>query len=280
MGNERVRAWTGAEKEMVEQIATTFTRLRQERPLIHHITNFVTMNDVANVTLHVGAYPVMAHAGEEVAEMVAKAQALVLNTGTPTWPRLQAMLVAGRRANELRIPVVLDPVGVGATQMRRQANERLLVELDVAIVRGNAAEIGALAQAGGAAKGVESVAAVAQAAAVTRQLAQSRGMVVAMTGARDTASDGERLVAVDNGHQWLTTLTGTGCMVTAVMAAFAGMTPDPLLAAVAGLVTYGVAAQRAAERASGPASFKVTLFDTLYHLTADHILEDAQVAML
>lgn len=280
MNNDRIEARTGVEKEVVEQIAAAFTRLRQERPLLHHITNFVTMSDVANVTLHVGAYPVMAHADEEVAEMVAKAQVLVLNTGTPTWPRVQAMLVAGRRANELGIPVVLDPVGVGATQMRRQVNERLLAELDVTIVRGNAAEIGALAGAGGAAKGVESVAGVAEATAVTRQLARTRGLVVAMTGARDTVSDGERLVAVDNGHEWLTTLTGTGCMATAVMAAFTAVTPDPLLAAVTGLVTYGVAAERAAEQASGPASFKVCLFDTLYHLTAEHIVEGAQVVAL
>lgn len=266
--------------DLHQQIATAFTRLREERPLIHHITNFVTMNDVANVTLHVGGSPVMAHATEEVAEMASQAQALVLNMGTLTADRLEAMLMAGQRANECGVPVVLDPVGVGATQMRQRANRRVLAELKIAVVRGNPAEIGFLAGADGSIKGVESVAEVTEPMAIARSLAQTQDTVVAMTGASDIISDGEHVVRVENGHEWLTTLTGTGCMATAVIAAFAAVEAEALVAAVAGLVVYGVAAELAAPQAQGPASFKVALFDQLYQLTATQVVDAARLQSL
>ncbi len=176
------------------------------------------MNDVANASLHIGATPVMAHAAEEVAEMVSKAQALVLNMGTLTPDRLEAMLIAGRAANASGVPIVLDPVGVRATEMRQAANRRILSELDVALVRGNAAEIGVLAGAGGTMQGVDSVAGAAAPVAVTRQLAQMHRMTVVMTGERDIVSDGERVVEVANGHLWLTNLTENQVMEAARLA--------------------------------------------------------------
>ena len=206
-------------------------RLREKKPLVHHITNFVVMNDTANVTLHIGALPVMAHAREEVAEMVEAADALVLNYGTLTPDWVESMLVAGRRANERGVPVVLDPVGAGATRLRTETGLRLLRELDVAIVRGNAGEVGALSGAGGAVRGVESVAADLDTVDLAREAADAWDAVVAITGPRDVVSDGERVLTVDNGHEWLATRTGTGCSVTAVTAAFAAVTSDHVLAA-------------------------------------------------
>lgn len=266
--------------EINDKIAEAFSRIREEKPLLHHITNFVVMNDTANVTLHVGALPVMAHAAEEVAEMTGLAGALVLNPGTLTPEWVESMLIAGRQANELGIPVVLDPVGAGATKLRTQTNLRLLDELEIAVVRGNSGEVGALSGAGGIVKGVESVEGVSDPAAVAQIMAREQGPVIAITGERDFVSDGERTLGVDNGHQWLKTNTGTGCMATTMIAAFASVERDYLLAAAGGLACFGLAAELASEEARGPASFKVALFDHLYNLTPEQLTEGARIAEL
>jgi len=262
------------------RIAKALFRIREEKPLIHHITNLVVMNDTANVTLHVGALPVMAHAAEEVAEMTSLAGALVLNPGTLTPSWVESMLIAGRQANQQGIPIVLDPVGAGATRLRTQTNLRLLDELRIAVVRGNSGEIGALSGAGGVVKGVESLEGVADPASVAKGMAQRWGTVVAITGRRDIVSDGERVLGVDNGHEWLKTNTGTGCMATTVIAAFAAVERDYLVAAAGGLACFGLAAELAAEKAQGPASFKVALFDQIYNLTPDELAKGARVVEL
>jgi len=266
--------------EFKRRAAETLERLHLEKPLLHHITNFVVMNDTANVTLHLGALPVMAHAQEEVEEMVSLASALVLNPGTlsPAW--VEAMLKAGRAANRRAIPIVLDPVGAGATTLRTETNRWLLRELDIAVVRGNAGEIGALAGVGGEVKGVESVGGPADIASVVREAAQAWKTVVVATGKRDVLSDGERVLVVDNGHEWLTTLTGTGCMATTAIAAFAAVERDALLAAAGALAAFGLAAELAAPQASGPASFKVAFFDELYRLTPAQVEQGARIGWL
>lgn len=266
--------------EINARIVGALVRIRADKPLIHHITNLVVMNDTANVTLHVGALPVMAHAAEEVAEMTGMAGALVLNTGTLTPSTIESMLIAGHKANELEVPIVLDPVGAGATSLRTRTDLRLLDELHIAIVRGNAGEIGALSGAGGVVKGVESVEGVRDPAAVAQRMARERRTVVAMSGKRDVISDGERVLGVDNGHLWLTTITGTGCMATTVIAAFAAVERDYLVAAAGGLACFGLAAELAAEKADGPASFKIALFDQLYHLRPEHVSEGARIVEL
>lgn len=266
--------------ELANRVAAILGRVRAEKPLIHHITNLVVMNDTANVTLHVGALPVMAHAAEEVAEMVTMAGALVLNPGTLTSDWVTSMLIAGRQANARGVPVVLDPVGAGATTLRTQTNLKLLDELQVAVLRGNSGEIGALSGAGGVVKGVESVEGVRDPLAVARGLARERSLVVAITGPRDIIADGERAVAVDNGHPWLATLTGTGCMATTMVAAFAAVERDYLLATAGALAAFGLAAELAAAHAHGPASFKVALFDHLYHLTPEQLAAGARITAL
>jgi hydroxyethylthiazole kinase len=270
---------SGAEA-LSQQIGQVLTRLREQKPLLHHITNFVVMNDTANATLAIGALPVMAYALEEVVAMVEAADALILNLGTPTRERLEAMLAAGRRANERDIPIVLDPVGVGATPFRVDAAQKLLAELEVAIVRGNAGEIGALTGMGGRIRGVEAVERVANPVATATALAQVQGTVVALTGAQDIVVDGRRVVAVDNGHPLLRVITGAGCMATTVVTAFAAVESDGLLAAAAGLVCFGLAAELAAAGAKGPGSFKVALFDSLYNLTPEQVWAGAKVYWL
>jgi len=259
--------------------AETLESVRRRRPLVHHITNQVVMNDTANVTLQVGARPVMAHAPQEVEEMVRAADALVLNMGTPTCEGLEAMARAGRAAGETGIPIVLDPVGVGATELRDRAAARFLDELSITIVRGNGAEIGILGGTGGRVRGVDAVE-VGDVAESVRSLALRCGLTAVATGKRDWLSDGERTVVVDNGHPLLTEVTGTGCMVTAVIGAMVAVEADPLLAAVAGLVCFGVAAERAAEGARGPGSFRVALFDALYALTPGQLIDSARISSL
>jgi len=269
-----------------QQVADALARIRAQRPLIHHITNLVVMNDTANLTLHLGALPVMAHALQEVAEMTGAASALVLNTGTLTPERAAAMLAAGRTANARGIPIVLDPVGAGATALRVETGRRLLRELDIAIVRGNAGEIGSLARAsgladaGGEVRGVESVEGVRDPIALALALAREWAAVVAISGQRDIVSDGQRVLGVDNGHRWLTTLTGTGCMATTAVAAFAAVEESPLLAAAGGLACFGLAAEKAAPQSRGPASFKVALLDAVYNLTAQDLGAGARIVEL
>ena len=260
--------------------AELLTRIHDKHPLIHHITNFVVMNDTANATLALGALPVMAHAKEEVAEMVGAAGALVLNPGTLTPEWVEAMLIAGKRANELGVPIVYDPVGVGATKLRNETGARFLRELQLAVVRGNSGEVGALAGAGGIVKGVESVEGVKNPVQVAQDLERKQNTVVAITGKRDIISDGTRVLGVDNGHVMLKTITGTGCMATTVIAIFCAVESDYLIASAAALACYGLAAQRAARRAKAPGTFRAALLDALYQLTPAQVKMGVRVVEL
>ena len=255
--------------DMTQTACEVIAKVRSRRPLIHHITNFVVMNTTANITLCMGALPVMAHAKEEVEEMVAAASALVLNLGT-LWPeQVEAMILAGRRANQMGIPIVLDPVGVGATQLRTRSAHRLLNELSVAIVRGNGAEIAALAGLDAKISGVESISSDGDASAVASEFAKQFGCVAAVTGPVDVVTDDVRLMRVANGHPMMATVTGTGCMATSVVAACAAVEKDSVVAATAALAAYGLAGQIAAQRAQGPGTFQVYLYDALAGLSDD-----------
>jgi len=239
-------------------------RLREERPLVHQITNFVVMNETANATLALGALPVMAHAPEEVEEMVGLAGALVLNIGTLSSHWVDAMLAAGRAANARGVPVVLDPVGAGATRYRTETAKRIVDEIDVAVLRGNAGEVATLAGVKAEVRGVESIGAGSPAADVARAAAAGLGVVASVTGPVDHVSDGERVVAVANGHPLLASITGTGCMSSAVTGAFLAVNSErPLDAAAEALAAFGVAGENAAPGAKGPGSFHVNLYDAL-----------------
>jgi len=269
-----------ADATLTLRLGEALANIRQQKPLVHQITNFVVMNDTANVTLQIGALPVMAHAKEEVVEMVSLAGALVLNPGTlePDW--VEAMVLAGKEAQRLGTPVVLDPVGAGATTYRTESNLRILAAVKPTVVRGNPGEIAALVGAGGEVRGVESVGDLEDPLQVARTAAQTWSTTVAMTGARDWVTDGEQAIAVDNGHQWLTTLTGTGCTSTTMVGAFAAVEPDAVVAATAALTCLGYAAELAAKQARGPGSFKVDLYDTLYNMTAEQLSAGARIEVL
>jgi hydroxyethylthiazole kinase len=240
--------------------------IRERKPLVHQITNYVVMNETANATLALGALPVMAHALQEVEEMATAASALVLNIGTLSDAWVESMVLAGLAANRAGVPVVLDPVGAGATTYRTETSRRLLAELRIAVVRGNSAEIATLAGRSAQIRGVEAVGDVGG-PELAREAARELGAVVAVTGPVDHVSDGETVHAIANGHELLGTVTGTGCMSTAITGCFLGVRAnDPLAAAIEALVAFGVAGEDAAKKAKGPGSFHVALYDALYDL--------------
>jgi hydroxyethylthiazole kinase len=241
----------------------TLATIRERKPLVHNLTNYVVMNETANAILALGALPVMAHAKEEVREMVGLAGALVLNIGTLSEQWIDAMLLAGAAANERGIPVVLDPVGAGATAYRTETAKRLLDGIDVAVLRGNAGEVATLVGVQAEVRGVESVGGGGDPAALAREAARTLELVASVTGAVDHVSDGERSAAIANGHELLASITGTGCMATAMTGCFLAGKDDPFEAAAEALVAFGVAGEDAAVGAKGPGSFHVNLYDAL-----------------
>ncbi len=256
----------------------TLALLRERRPLVHQITNYVVMNETANVTLALGALPVMAHAREEVEEMVALAGALVLNIGTLSPPWVEAMLAAGRAANAGGVPVVLDPVGAGATSYRTGTARQILDEVDVTVLRGNQGEVATLVGVEAEVRGVESIGAGSDPAGLARAAARSLDVIASVTGAVDHVSDGESVLSVANGHELLTTVTGTGCMSSAITGCFLAVKrAAPLEAAAEALAAFGVAAEEAARGARGPGSFHVGLYDALAALVPETLDSRAKI---
>lgn len=246
--------------------AAALEAVRERRVLVHSITNYVVMNWTANVLLAAGAAPVMAHAREEVEEMAALAAAVVLNIGTLSAPWVAAMEAAGAAAARSGRPVILDPVGAGATSYRTQTARRLARDLAITVIRGNASEILSVAGLDAATRGVDAANDPGEAARVAAQLARRLGTTVAVTGAVDLVTDGARTLEVHAGHPLLARVTGTGCAATALVAAFSAVEQDPVLAAAGALAAFGMAAERAAERAPGPGSFQIALLDALSQL--------------
>jgi hydroxyethylthiazole kinase len=251
--------------------------LRKKKPLVLHITNYVTVNDCANITLAVGASPVMAHADEEVADMVGLTQALVLNIGTCDRAQLRSMFLAGTRANQLGIPIILDPVGAGATKFRTEISQLLLRDLKIAILKGNGGEISVLAGAKGKVRGVDSALTAANPVHMVRDYANNIGITVVMTGAQDIISNGKTTLLVDNGHPLMGGFSGSGCMAGSVIASFAGISKDTVDAASVGLASFGLCGERAAKTARSPFSLKQAIFDEMYNLTPAQLAKGAKI---
>jgi hydroxyethylthiazole kinase len=257
--------------DLAGKTAENLRKIRENKPLVHNITNFVVMNYTANVLLAMGASPVMAHAENEVEEMVAFAGSLVLNIGTLTDPWVDAMVLAGKRATTLGKPIVLDPVGSGATGLRTAAAKRILAETGVSVVRGNASEVLSLGETKAYGKGVDATHAVDDAETVAKELAGTLGTVVATTGPVDLVTDGERVVRIVGGHSLMPVVTGTGCSATAVIGAFLTVDPDAWSAAATGLAFFGIAGEQAGDRSAGPGTFMINLLDALYSLTPEEV---------
>ena len=251
--------------------------LRAKAPVVHNITNFVVMNTTANALLALGASPVMAHAEEEMAQMVGISSALVINIGTlsPAW--VKAMFSAAEHAAKRGLPIVLDPVGAGATDYRTRTARELLAAVPVAILRGNASEIMALCGAGAGTKGVDSVDAAQDAVSAAQHLPKTHGPAVCISGATDHVVGAGGVIRVHNGHPLMTRVTGLGCTASALCGAFAAVTADPALAAAQAMTVMGLAGEMAAARAQGPGTLQLHFLDALYRLGESEITQWARV---
>lgn len=257
-------------------------KVRSENPLVHNITNVVVTNYTANGLLALGASPVMAYAKEEVAGMAAIAGALVLNIGTLDETVVHAMHIAGKSANAHRVPVVFDPVGAGATPYRTETARRMMKEVGVNILRGNAAEVANVIGEAWAIKGVDASGEAGDAGALAHRAAQALGCTVVVTGKDDFVSDGAVTYRISNGTPLLTKVTGTGCLLTSVIGAFAAVEYNPVEASVAALAYYGVAAE-AAVAISGPdqpGTFQIELLNQMHRITPQEVDRSANVSIV
>lgn len=249
------------------EIKDLFLRVKDQNPLVHHITNHVTINDCANATLALGGSPVMATSIEEVADMVKLANALVINFGTIDDETYAAMVRAGQAANKKGIPVIFDPVGVGATPFRTNRAKEFLEHVRVSIVRGNASEVFALIGGEASTRGVDSGTLSISVRDLAKNAANKLQAIAVISGELDTVSNGKKIVQIENGDIWLTRITGTGCMTASLIACFSGVTEDWFLAAIAGMSVMSLAGERAKKALQdneGIGTYRMKLMDEIF----------------
>jgi len=256
-----------------ESIWQDISAIREKVPLVHSITNYVAMNNTANALLALGASPVMAHAENEVEDMLDIAGALVVNIGTLSDPWIRAMKLAIEKAGRKNIPMVFDPVGAGATGLRNNAIHVLFPSGPPTIIRGNASEINAAAASAATTRGVDSTESSESALDSAKRLADTYGSTVCISGAVDYILNGEKTVKIHNGHTLMPKITALGCTATALCAAFAAVNNSPLQATAGAMATMGIAGELAAESdyCRGPGSFQVAFLDALYNLTFEDL---------
>ncbi len=261
---------------MKEKISLLINMIRDKNPLVHHITNYVTANDCANITLAAGASPVMADDINEVYDVVSGADSLVLNAGTLNEQRFEAMLKAGKRANELNIPVIFDPVGAGSSEFRTKCAIKIINEIRLTAVKGNFSEIKVLYGEKSKIKGVDSEEGITwQTEHISYKLAEKLDAVVAVSGETDIITNGREIYRVKNGSSLMSKVTGMGCMCSSLVGSCVGTGADSITAVSAGIVFMGISGEMAERRLDknleGTGSFKVKLIDAVYNLTPDII---------
>lgn len=248
--------------DIKEQLSSVFESLSKQKPLIHHITNYVTVNDCANAVLAIGGSPIMADDTSDIEAIVKMSDALVLNIGTVNHRTLDSMLKAAKIANEHGIPVVLDPVGVGVTPFRHEAVTKLLRSAHISVIRGNFAEIRNIAGLESKSAGVDSLDEEHDGAKLASTLAKSLGCTIAITGKEDIISNGQSTYILSNGDSLLTKVTGTGCMSTSLIASFLGASRLALVSAVAGISVMAIAGELA-DKSKGTGTFRTSLMDVI-----------------
>lgn len=254
-----------------ERLASVLGAVRAKSPLVHNITNYVAMNNSANALLAIGASPVMAHWTDEMEEMTAIAGALVINIGTLDKEWIEGMFAAGRAARRRGVPIVLDPVGAGATSLRTATALRLIEECKPTVIRGNGSEIMALVNADIKSKGVDSSASSHDALSAAKTLAHNTGAVVVISGATDYITDGTTIHTVEGGDPIMTSVTGLGCTSTALVGAFLAVESDAMVAATSAMAVMSLAGERAASYSKGSGSMQMNFLDELYNLTPEKL---------
>lgn len=270
-------------KDIKLKVGELLSEIKNKKPLIHNITNYVTVNDCANAVLGIGASPIMADDIAEAADITAISSALVINIGTLNYRTVEAMLASAKKANEIGVPVVFDPVGAGASLLRNETTQKILSKVKISVLRGNMSEIAFVAGLNATTKGVDasdkdinSNDGVDMAISVAKKLR----CVVAITGVIDIISDGQHVVKISNGHKMLSNVTGTGCMTTALVGSFCGATTeDYFSAAIGGVVSMGIAGEIAFEKAggNGTGSFHIAIIDAISQLNNNIIVERAKI---
>ena len=268
-------------KEMLENV-------RKTCPLIHNITNYVTVNDCANVLLACGGSPIMSDDVDEAEDITSICGGLNINIGTLNQRTIPTMHKAGKKANTLGHPVVLDPVGAGASKLRTQTAKDLIDDVKFTVIRGNISEIKALALGTGGARGVDADVAdkvtkenLMQAVSFAKDFAKQTGAVIAITGAIDIVADGEKAYCIYNGHPMMSSITGTGCQLSSITAAYVTANPEtPLEAAAAAVCLMGVCGEKAYARLTaqdGNATYRNYIIDAIYNLTGEELEEMAKI---
>jgi hydroxyethylthiazole kinase len=248
-------------------------KVREEKPLVHHLTNWVTIYDCANIVKVFGASPVMAHSKDESAEMASLASSLVLNIGTLTNEMIESMKIAAKAANKKGIPVILDVCGAGATQLRDKKCIELLEETKINVIKGNSSEIARIAGEEVKTKGVDATEIEKNLIELAKELAKERDCVAVITGKEDIIADKEKTFIVKNGHEIMAKIVGTGCMAASVIGAFCAVEKDLAKAATAGLACFEIASEIAEKESSGPGTFKEKLYDAVFNLNERQINE-------
>lgn len=273
--------------EIKLEVVNLLKNLKEKKPLVHNITNYVTVNDCANILLAIGASPIMADDFREAADITSISSALVINIGTLNERTIESMIASGKKANELNIPVVFDPVGAGASAFRNETTKRILDEVKVDVLRGNMSEIKFIAGLDSKTKGVDASESDIKSGneegiSAAEDLARKFKCVVAITGACDILSDGERTAVLENGTKMLSKVTGTGCMTTALVGAFLGAcesSHEYFTAAVSGILSMSICGEIAEKKAGsiGIGSFHVAIMDAISNLGEEEILSMAKV---
>lgn len=256
------------------KVARILGEIRTQSPLVHNITNYVVMNSTANALLAVGASPIMAHAIEEMEDMVAISSVLVINIGTLSKNWIDAMVVAGKLAKAKGIPVVFDPVGAGASKFRTDTCMRIIRECSPDIIRGNASEIMALVDSSVQTKGVDSNNSSNDAIENATLLSKALNNTVVISGQTDYIISGDNLYEIHNGNEMMSHVTGMGCTATAIVGAFAAVEKDYFLASIAAMAVMGVAGELTANVAVGPGSFQMNFLDRLYSISKEDIMKN------
>jgi len=262
---------------MVAELSKLMDCVREKSPLVHHITNYVTVNDCANICICSGGSPVMTDEVKDVQDMSRIANAVVLNMGTLNQRTVEAMLLAGNVAKKNGIPVVFDAVGAGATPYRNEVAARIIEKVKPEILKGNAGEISFLAGVAGGVKGVDSVSTADDIGGLVLGLARKYGCIVVATGKKDYVSDGKDVYVLMNGSDYQGTVSGTGCMLSSVIGAYIGANGAKVCAVMAAITAFNVAAEHAESVCKGPGSFKVSLFDCLYNLDSMEMAKEARI---
>ncbi|MCB4792272.1 MAG: hydroxyethylthiazole kinase [Elusimicrobia bacterium] len=265
---------------MKDKISEILAQVRKQKPVVHHLTNWVTIYDCANVVKVFGASPVMAHAKEEVEEMAGIASSLVLNIGTLTVEFIDSMKIAAKAANKKGIPVILDVCGAGATALRDNKVFELLGQVKIDIIKGNASEIARVSGQDIKTKGVDSTEVNKDLVDIAKDLSKKRKCTVVITGKEDIVTDGAKTYFVKNGHSIMANIVGTGCMAASVIGTFAAVEKDLALAAASGLCCFEIAAELAQKVSYGPGTFKEKLYDEIYKLDKDTIEKMQKVSVI